>query len=208
MVGSPSPTGTVDPFQHNEALKSYLLDPAVGPSVGANRACVVGTPGTLQIRRHITNTSSTRTISAAKLRITALSEVDGLARPGTQPVRTARLRAVDPATSTSLVLVTGRSAVIVRNLAVDGPSTSTVGGGLNSTMTVTLPQGGLAPGASLDVAFTFAVDTRGTFWMGYDIDALDTSVAPLSARSAETEHVRPFAGSRRLRAKALSTGRL
>ena len=102
----------------------------------------------------------------------------------------------------------GRGAVIVSNLAVDAPSTSIVGGGLNSTMTVTLPSGGLAPGASVDVALTFDVDTRGTFWLGYDIDAIDGSLAPLSAKSADTERLRPSAGPRTRPTKALSTGRL
>ena len=60
----------------------------------------------------------------------------------------------------------------VQNLEVGSPNTATPGGGVNSTFAVPLPGGGLLAGASVDVSFTFAVDTRGTFWFGYDVDAL------------------------------------
>ena len=46
------------------------------------------------------------------------------------------------------------------------------GGGLNSTLTVPLPEG-LPSGSSIDVAFTFQVDAGGPFWFGYDVDAME-----------------------------------
>ena len=46
-----------------------------------------------------------------------------------------------------------------------------------------LPSGGLDPGASVSVAFTFQYDTRGTFWFGYDADAT-TVTAPQARRAA------------------------
>ncbi len=174
MRGSASPTGLRDPWQHNRQALSFRLDSSRTPAESPNRAYVVGSPGTLVIRRTITNTG-TSTITEARTRITALSEAHGLPYRGAQPARPARIRAVDPAVSTSQVTVADRGVITVQHLAVDAPITSAAGGGLNSTLTVPLPSGGLAPGASVDVAFTFQVDVRGTFWFGYDLDARTSS---------------------------------
>ncbi len=84
------------------------------------------------------------------------------------------------------VAVADGGVVIVRHLFVDAPITSAAGGGLNSTLTVPLPSGGLAPGASVDVAFTFQVDVRGTFWFGDDVDARTSDSAGRRA-AASTE---------------------
>lgn len=171
MRGSASPTGLGDDWQHDEQAQSSLLDPSVGAEAVPNRPYVVGRPGTLEIRRTITNTG-TSTMTSAKARVTALSEANGLAYHGsTPPAVSAAIRAVNPKTATSTAVVPGRGTVTVQNLKVDAPITAAAGGGLNSTFTLPLPAGGLAPGASVDVAFTFEVDVRGTFWFGYDVDA-------------------------------------
>ncbi len=177
-LGSPSPTGTADPYQHNATLRSTLLDPGKGAGIAPNRVVVTGTPGQLVIRRTITNTTG-QTITAAKVRVSALSEQFGAPEPGVanQPTGIAQLHAINPATPTEQVTVTGGASVTVHDLSVDSPSAGP-GGGLNSTFTVTLPGGGLAPGASINVAFTFAIETHGTFWFGYDVDATTTAVAP------------------------------
>ncbi len=169
-LGSPSPTGTGDPYQHNATLQSTLLDTAAGAAVAPNRVVVAGAPKQLVIRRTITNTTG-QTITTAKVRVSALSERFGAAQPGvgTQPATVAQLRAITPAAPTEQVTLTGGARVTVHDLSVDAPSAGP-GGGLNSTFTVPLP-GGLAPGASINVAFTFAADTSGTFWFGYDVDA-------------------------------------
>ncbi len=173
VVGSASPTGTANPYQHNASLLSALLDTATGQALSPNRvyvAGIAGLPGTLTVRRTITNNAGV-TITAAKVRITAISQDHGDPQPGvaTQPARVALLRVVDPALSTGSVLV-GGTVRTVRNLSVDAPISGQRGGGLNSTLTIPLG-GGLAPGDSVDVAVTFAVDTGGTFWFAYDVDA-------------------------------------
>ncbi len=177
-LGSPSPTGTADPYQHNATLKSTLLDTGKGVATAPNRVVVTGTLGQLVIRRTITNTTG-QTITAAKVRTSALSEQFGAPQPGVanQPAGVAKLHAINPAAPTELVTVTGGASVTVHDLSVDAPSAGP-GGGLNSTFTVPLPGGGLAPGASINVAFTFVVETHGTFWFGYDVDATTTAVAP------------------------------
>ena len=129
-----------------------------------------GVPGSLQVRRTLTNTT-TETVTTMKLRINSLSEANGLAPvvPVTGPK--ANLRVINPVAPSSTITVAG-APVTVLNLGVDGPATANPGGGLNSTLTVPLPSGGLAPGASVTVAITFAADTGGTFWFGYDVDTL------------------------------------
>ena len=123
----------------------------------------------------------------AELRITSLSEVNGAPEPGvtTQPPAPAQLRVINPATTTSTFTI-GGAAVTVQNLSVDPPASynpatpGTGGGGLNTTLTIPLPSG-LAPGASVSIAFSFAVDGHGPYWFGYDVDA-STAAGPLTAR--------------------------
>ena len=186
MLGSPSPTGLADPYQHNAQLQSALLDPSVDAAAAPNR---VSTPGRLVIRRTITNTSPTSTVVEAKLRVTALSEANGAPRRGaSEPARRANLRAVEPDTASQVVSLPGGGSTTVLNLEVDAPSVA-LGGGMNSTLTVPLPDG-LAPGASIAVAVTFDVDTRGTFWFGYDVDAVGTTGVignPLRAKGADPQ---------------------
>ena len=179
-LGAPSPTGTADPYQHNSDLQSALLDAGASAAAVPNRVYAVGTPGQLTIQRKITNTSL-KAVTSVKLRVTALSEANGAPEPGvaTQPVTPATLRVVNPATSTSSVPVSAGPPVSVSNLSVDTPTSGTTGGGLNSTLSVPLPSG-LAAGASINVSFTFAVDTPGYFWFGYDIDAIGGTVSAQS----------------------------
>jgi large repetitive protein len=173
-LGSPSPLASGSPSQANRALPSDLLDPAKSASAAPNFVYVKGSPGTLTIRRTITN-SSGGTITSAELRITALSQANGAPEPGvsTQPAHPAALRIVNPATPTSQVTITGGRVVTVQNLSVDPPASASPGGGLGTTLTIPL-SGGLAPGATVSIALTFAVDHGGTYWFGYDIDAITT----------------------------------
>jgi hypothetical protein len=168
-VGTPSPRGSSSPMQSNATMQSALLDPAVGSAVSPNRSYTAGSPGTLVIRRTITNDGPS-TVTLAHVRVTALSQANGAPQPGvaTQPPTHANLRVVNPALSTGVSTVSGGIPVTVKNLSLDLPATS--GGGLGSTLAVPLPAG-LAPGESVNIAITFAVDQGGPFWFGYDVDA-------------------------------------
>jgi hypothetical protein len=175
-LGSPSPIASTSPTQANRVLRSTLLDTAQTAAAVPNRVYVRGTPGLLTVRRTITNSSGS-TITAAEVRMTSLSEANGGPQPGvsTQPPRPAALRLVNPLTATSQVS-TGGGVVTVQNLGVDAPADAGHGGGLNTTLSIPLP-GGLAAGASVNIALTFAVDHGGTYWFGYDVDALGGSAA-------------------------------
>ena len=187
-LGAPTPLATGSPEQDNEYLRSALLDPAVAETAAPNTVDVPGTglaPGRLTVRRTITN-SSAITIGTAEVHITAFSELNGAPEPGvaTQAPDPARLRIIDPAAPTSQVTITGPHTVTVQNLSVDTPDMALPGGGLNTTLVIPLPGGGLAPGASVSIALTFAVDQPGHYWFGYDVDALPLAHAPRAA--AET----------------------
>jgi uncharacterized repeat protein (TIGR01451 family) len=195
MLGSPSPSASASAFQQNATLQSVLLDPSVSSTAAPNRVSVAGTPGRLTVRRKIMNSSAT-TVTTAKVRLTSLSEANGAPLPGvaTQPANPARLRAVNPLTATSQVTLTGGTTVTVQNLAVDPPAAGGgLGGGLNSTLSIPL-SGGLAADASVNVAFTFAVDTGGTFWFGYDVDALGGAAGFAAAGSGFAPAAKQQAG--------------
>ena len=171
--GTPVPSGSADPLVRTAQLPSATLDPAVAVGAPPNRVVVRpagGNPGTLVVRRTIRN-DTTRTAGALQLRLTALSQLGGLPQPGvaTQPTRVAQLRVIDPATPTSTVTVDG-ATVTVTNLSLP-PGSPASGGGLNTVLPISVP-GGLAPGGTVDVALTFAVDTPGAFWFAYDVEAV------------------------------------
>ena len=171
-LGSPSPRASVSPSQTNGAVQSVLLDPATPAPDAPNLFYTKGSPGLLTVERTITNTS-TDDLTTAEIHITSLSEANGAPEPGvaSQPAQPAALRIIDPAAATSTVTV-GGNPVTVQNLSVDAPAGGSPGGGVGSTLSVPLPAGGLVPGASVNIAFTFAVDNGGRYWFGYDVDVL------------------------------------
>jgi len=71
---------------------------------------------------------------------------------------------------------------------VAAPATASPGGGLDTTLTIPLPGGSLAPGASVSAALSLAVDRHGPFWFGYDLDAIS---APVSAPAGQSQTRRP-----------------
>jgi uncharacterized repeat protein (TIGR01451 family) len=182
-VGSPAPRATGSPNQSNGVLQSALLYPTRAANVAPNFVYVrgvAGQPGLVTVRRTITNSSGS-TITSAVIRVTALSEANGLPEPGvaTQPsTGVAMLVLADPSTVTSPV-TTAAGTVTVQNLSVDPPAAASPSGvgGLNTTLTVPLPNGGLTNGATVSIAFTFSAITHGIYWFAYDVDALSGSTS-------------------------------
>ena len=174
MLGSASPTGYTDPWPHTFQIRSTLADPAKAANQNPNRVVVKitpGHPGSLQVRRVLTNTT-TGTVTSMTLRITTISEANGLTAPASAGTGTkAQIRATNPATPTSTITVAG-APVTVHNLSIDPPVAANPGGGLNTTLTAPLPPGGLPPGTSMTVGLTFATDVSGTFWFNYAVDTL------------------------------------
>jgi len=185
-LGSPSPQATGSPAQADADFQSALLDPSRSILAAPNFVYVRGTPGLLTIRRTITNTSGA-VMTDGEIRITSLSEVNGPPEPGvtTQPPTPAQLRFINPATPTTQITITGGQTVTVLNLSLGAPATAVPGGGLDSTLTASLPGGTLAPGASVSISLSFAVDRHGPYWYGYDFDAIAIT-APASAPARQS----------------------
>ncbi|MEV4495938.1 fibronectin type III domain-containing protein [Micromonospora arborensis] len=181
-LGSPSPQNTLGTYQQNAAVQSTLFDPNVAASAAPNR---VRTPNSLVIRRTLTNRSSAP-ITQARIRITSLSAENGAPYPGgPSPAVHSNLRLVNPANATTSITISDGRTLLVRNLSMDSPATNPPGGGLGTTLTIPLDLGGLAPGASINIALTFAVDTPGSWWVAYDVDAIGGGVVPTVAASAK-----------------------
>ncbi|MFG2048889.1 fibronectin type III domain-containing protein [Micromonospora sp. NPDC048935] len=181
-LGSPSPQNTLGTYQQNAAVQSTLFDPNVAASVAPNR---VRTANSLVIRRTLTN-RSTAPITQARIRITSLSAENGAPYPGgSSPQVHSNLRLVNPANATTSITISDGRTLLVRNLSMDAPATNPPGGGLGTTLTIPIDLGGLAPGASINIALSFAVDTPGPFWVAYDVDAIGGGAVPRIAPSAK-----------------------
>ncbi|MEU7752721.1 fibronectin type III domain-containing protein [Micromonospora sp. NPDC049171] len=181
-LGSPSPQNTLGTYQQNASIQSTLFDPNVAVSAVPNR---VRTGNSLVIRRTLTNRSSAA-ITQARVRITSLSAANGAPYPGgPSPAVHSNLRLVNPANPTTSITISDGRTLLVRNLHMDSPATSPPGGGLGTTLTIPFDLGGLAPGASVHIALTFAVDTPGSWWVAYDVDAIGGGVVPTVAPSAK-----------------------
>ncbi|WP_405092938.1 putative Ig domain-containing protein [Micromonospora sp. NBC_01392] len=181
-LGAPSPRNTLGTYQQNDVLQSTRLDPDVSNAAVPNR---VVSGSTIILRFRLTNRSSTSAITQARLRITALSQVNGAPKPnGPTPVPQGNLRVINPSTTTSDVTLTNGNVVRVNNLRMDLPSTDPPGGGLFTTLTVPLDLGGLGPGVSTNVALWLRIETPGPFWVGWDADALGGPVPTATAMSA------------------------
>lgn len=179
-LGTPNPSVAGSPAQRNATLQSTLLDTGAGFRVAPNRSYSPGSPGTLVIRRTITN-SNPEPITSLRLRVTSISQLNGAPQPGVpvQPTTVAHLRIIAPEEGTSSVTTTG-GTVTVQNLTPDGKaswlnSAGWPGAGLNTTLTVPLEGGVLPPGGTVNVAITLAVDSPGTFWFGYNAEG---TIAP------------------------------
>lgn len=168
LLGSPRPDGLTAPTNRNDILSTSLVDPSVAQSAAPNR--VIG-GGKLTINRTITNcigqpksgvcanadtTAPGDTVTKLRLRITELSTI------GNSQVGGAILKVVGSEDATY-------GAIKVNGLELDAPTPAS-GGGINATLTATLPGAGLGPGESINVAITFLTVRAGAYRIGYDAE--------------------------------------
>ncbi|SCF19567.1 Putative Ig domain-containing protein [Micromonospora haikouensis] len=173
-LGSPSPLRQFGPFEQSNILQTTLADPTKASNEAPNQQVIDATPANpkrLIIRRAVTNRGVTPA-TLVRLRISTLSQVNGAPIPGTPtPPNPAELRLVNPTVTSETITVGGRT-VTVNNLSMDAPAEDPPGGGLSTTLTAPLPLGGLAPGQTIYVSLSFEVDKGGTFWVGWDVEAI------------------------------------
>jgi hypothetical protein len=174
VLGAPGPENVFSPITRTGRYGVGLVDPSqcstcqpnyerVGADYGVNKAF-----GTLTLRRKFTNNTGQ---TATRLRFRVI-DITTLNTPA--PAGTADLRLVD---STDTI----RGAFTIRGTQIELPM-QPLGGGLNSSATVVLPDGGLTStsggacpaGAtcSFDVQFTLGVQAQGAFRFIVNIESL------------------------------------
>lgn len=176
QLGAPGPENLSSPIQRNAQMKATVIDPAVASTAAPNRVrdttvnvCGTGNCalGTLIIRRKFTNKTG---LFVTRLRFRVV-DITTLNSPGYTPGGTqSDMRVLDSANVT--VTVTGGGQVLVLGTVVEQPPTQAGGGGLNSTVTITIPGGALAPNASVNVQFVLGVQQGGSYRFTVNTEAL------------------------------------
>ena len=155
--GVPDPSDMASPVWNNLNTYSDLVDTSVSASTSPNQTYVAGTPGTLTIDRTITNTGSS-TMNTMELYISTMSVA------GQNVTGQAELEVQDSTGGTVSTVCCGGS-VDVSGLTM----LQSDGGGIGTLLSVPLPGGGLAPGSSISVTFSFKVLATGHYYFGYDV---------------------------------------
>jgi hypothetical protein len=168
VLGAPGPEGSLSPVRFDGFITSSLIDTGVPAASPPNRVRNgSGDSGTIVIRRQYTNTTA---FAINRLRFRAVNittfnseNVCG----GCQQAVLALLSSSD-----ALVATSTRGTIVVRGLTLEEPPPQPFGGGLNSSVTVALPVGGLPPGESIDVQFVLGVAKAGFFRFFVNVEAL------------------------------------
>ncbi len=173
QLGAPGPENALSPIQRNSTVKTSLIEPGTSSSVAPNRVrdltpVTNGALGTLSIRRRFTNQTG-QPITRLRFRLVDITTLNspGYSLGGPQ----ADVRAID---GSDFGITTSLGVLTVRGLTVEQPSPllQPNGAGLNSSVTVVLPGGAIAPGATIDVHFLLGVQQGGTFRAFVNVEAL------------------------------------
>jgi hypothetical protein len=168
ILGGPGPENLGSPIQRNATIKPSLIDPTQASSAPPNRVrdTSPGTGatalGTLDIRRKFTNNTGAP-VTRLRFRVVDITTTNSPNPGGPQ----ADLRVLTSADTTA-----NGGTLFIRGTSLEAPSDATTGGGLNSSMVVTLPGGALAPGASINVRYLLGVAASGTFRFFINVEAL------------------------------------
>lgn len=171
VLGAPGPQGQTSPVQRNAAIKSSLIDPQALPSLPPNRVRTGSATGanaaygTITLRRRFTNTTGA-TVTRLRFRVVDITTL-GSPNPNGNPQ--ADLRVLD---STDTSVETSAGTITVKGTLIEQPPAQPLGGGLNSSLSVVLPAGGLANGSSIDVQFVLGVQQEGNFRFFVNVEAL------------------------------------
>ncbi len=157
VLGAPAPQNLTWRIDANDVAQSYLLNPSE-PASGADNRTYNASTGTLTVRRTITNTSNTQTITALWVRYTSIT---------TYGDTTANQALLTAQTATGGETVDGK---YITGTTVDQPPNQPNGGGLGTSLLIDVGDGGLAPGQSINVDLQFHVARGGSFSFGYNAE--------------------------------------
>jgi hypothetical protein len=181
-LGAPGPQNISSPIQRNNQITTLLVDSTIGQTAPPNRVRVLtpGDPnfaanGTISVRRRFVNNTGAP-VTRLRFRIVDISTMS-------VPGGIADVRAL---TSGDIVVsgvadagtclaangvATTPCSVTIQGSTLEQPPAQAIGGGHNSTMTVTLATP-LAAGASINVQFLLGVQQTGSFKFFVNIEAL------------------------------------
>jgi Bacterial Ig-like domain (group 3)/Putative Ig domain len=157
VFGAPAPQDSSYRLDANAVAKSYLLNPGETANGTDNKSYDAAT-GTLTIRRIITNTSSTQTITGLWLRYTSIT---------TYGSATSKQAILTAQSASGGETVDGKVMV---GATLDQPPSQPNGGGLGSSVLIDVGDGGLAPGQSIPVDLQFHVVRSGSYSFGYNAE--------------------------------------
>jgi hypothetical protein len=127
--------------------------------------------GTLSIQRRFKNTTALP-VTRLRFRVVDITTLGS-------PVASSPQADMRVLTSTGVVTNSqGQEVVTVTGLTLETPPAQMNGGGLNSTLTVALPGGALAPGNTIDVQFLLGVQQQGNFRFLVNVEALPGPTSP------------------------------
>jgi hypothetical protein len=188
ILGAPGPENSLSPTQRNATVKSSLIEPTTASTSPPNRvrsgqvlASVPNAYGTLSIQRRFKNSTNT-SITRLRFRVVDITTLNS--PPEASPQADMRVLS-----STGVVTNSqGQEVVTVTGLTVEQTPAQPSGGGLNSTLTVVLPGGRLAPGHTIDVQFLLGVQQQGSFRFLVNVEAAtdETVTSPDSSRKTNS----------------------
>ncbi len=193
VLGAPGPENTQSPIQRNGIIKASLIDNCTGMGVngtGCQNRMRDGSPaavnpttaqrGTISFRRKFTNTSA-ENVFRLRFRVVDITTLNS---PGYAPDNgQADLRLIsstDTTVTPSNPFTPGD--VAVRGTTLEQPPTQNLGGGLNSTVTLDLPEP-LSSGESVTVQLVVGVMQNGNFRFFVNVEALSFDPAVLTKAS-------------------------
>ncbi len=167
ILGAPGPETLASPVFRVSDFSYAPLDGTVSATVSPNRVRVPGAVangalGTMEWRYTFTNTSG-GTVTRLRLRVVEITTKGSPLVMSPQ----AELRVLDAVDQA--VTVAGPAVVPVEGAVLESPPAQALGGGLGSSLVVDLGAG-LAPGASVNVALTVGVQSKGNFayWVAWE----------------------------------------
>ena len=138
VLGAPGPQNHLSPVLHNDVTVSFI-DPGTPRLAPPNFVRTgTGNAGTLSIRRHFTNNTGT-TLTRLRFRVIDITTLN-TPNPGGAQADLRLVNSTDQQVSTSL-----GQTITVQGTTLDEPPAQPNGGGLNSSVRVVLPAGGLSP---------------------------------------------------------------
>lgn len=179
ILGAPSPSNSANQ-DISSGLGIGLIEPSAAADASPNRVFLVSPSDRVELRRRITNNTGA-SVPALRLRVVEVSTFNS---PGYATPTQADLRPMT--SSTASIATTSIGVTSAAGLTLLTPPTQSSGGGWNSILTI--PGGGLANGASVDVNIALAVARAGTETFSITVETVGTLPvgAPTMTPSAGT----------------------